>query len=191
MKHRAFLAFDITDHMRAELAQVSAVLAPKAKGVRWVKPELMHCTLRFFGDVEEELLMGRLSEVVAEAVRHQGPIHIVGRGIGVFPNWRYPRVLWAGLGGDTEAMISLHARLETAFEEFGFAHDPRALRLHLTLGRARSALKSCEPLIQLVEKLTDRNFGEFNVKALTLYKSELTKDGPVYTPLHPFPFGGK
>ena len=57
MKLRAFLAFDITEHMRAELAQVTAVLAPKARGVRWVKPELMHCTLRFFGDTEEELLL--------------------------------------------------------------------------------------------------------------------------------------
>lgn len=191
MKHRAFLAFDITDHMRAELAQVIGLLSTKTKGVRWVKPDLMHCTLRFFGEVDEDILDGRLSEVIAATVLHQAPIHILGEGIGCFPNWRYPRILWAGLGGDTEAMISLHARLEESFGEFGFQSDPRALRLHLTLGRAKSALKSCEPLIQVVEKLTDRRFGEFNVSALTLYKSVLTKDGPVYTALRKFPFGGR
>ena len=191
MKHRSFLAFDINEAMRSELSQVIALLSTKAKGVRWVKPELMHCTLRFFGEVEEETLTGRLSEVVSQAVLHQAPIHILGEGIGCFPNWRYPRILWAGLGGDTDAMISLHSRLEAAFEEFGFERDPRALRLHLTLGRAKSAIKGCEPLIQVVEKLTDRRFGEFNVSSLTLYKSVLTKEGPIYTPIRKFPFGGK
>ena len=68
MKHRSFLAFDINEAMRSELSQVIALLSTKAKGVRWVKPELMHCTLRFFGEVEEEILTGRLSEVVAQAV---------------------------------------------------------------------------------------------------------------------------
>jgi RNA 2',3'-cyclic 3'-phosphodiesterase len=191
MKLRAFLAFDITDKMRAELAQVIALLSPKAKGMRWVKPELMHCTLRFFGDVEEDLLLGKLSEVIAEEVRHQAPIHLAGQGIGVFPNWRYPRVLWAGLTGEAESMISLHARLEEAFSEFGFQKDPRALRLHLTLGRTKSPLKGCGPLMQVIEKLADRDFGGFPVTSLTLYKSVLTKDGPIYTALRSFPFGGK
>ncbi|HPQ81748.1 MAG TPA: RNA 2',3'-cyclic phosphodiesterase [bacterium] len=191
MKHRAFLAFDITDHMRSELAQLIGILSSKAKGIRWVKPELMHCTLRFFGDVDEELLLGKLSDVVAESVLHQAPIHLLGEGVGCFPNWRYPKILWAGLGGDTEAVISLHSRLEEAFGEFGLQRDPRSLRLHLTLGRAKSALRGCEPLIQVVEKLTDRKFGELNVSALTLYKSVLTKDGPVYTALRKFPFGGR
>jgi len=191
MKLRSFLAFDITDKMKAELSQLLALLSPKAKGVRWVKPELMHCTLRFFGDIEEELLLGRFSEVVENEVRHQGPIHLIGRGIGAFPNWRYPRILWAGLSGDADSMISLQARLEDAFKEFDFIKDPRTFRLHLTLGRARSALKGCEALMQLVEKLADKEFGEFNVSSLTLYKSVLTKDGPVYTALKNFPFGGK
>ena len=191
MKLRSFLAFDITDAMRAELSQVIALLSTKTKDVRWVKPDLMHCTLRFFGDVDEELLSGDLSGIIAETVLHQAPIHIVGEGIGVFPNWRYPEVLWAGLSGDTESMISLHSRLESAFEGFGFQRDPRTLRLHLTLGRAKGSLKGCATLSQTIEKLMDKRFGEMNVSSLTLYRSELKKDGPVYTALRKFPFGGK
>lgn len=189
MKIRSFLAFEITEKMRAELAQVIGLFASKTKGLKWVKPELMHCTLRFFGDVEEELLLGKLSDTIENEVKHQSPVHLVGRGIGVFPNWRYPRVLWAGLTGDAEAMISLKMRLDDAFREFGFQKDPRVFRLHLTLGRARSAVRDAEVLMQIVEKLADKDFGEFDVKDLTLYKSVLTKEGPIYTALKTFKLG--
>lgn len=189
MKHRSFLAFDITEKMRAELSQVIGLLSTKTHDIKWVSPERMHCTLRFFGEVEEELLLGKLSDVIENEVRHQSPVHIVGRGIGAFPNWRYPRVLWAGLVGDVEAMISLQAKLNESFREFGFQKDPRAFRLHLTLGRAKSPVKNAEALMQVVEKLADKEFGDMNVNNLTLYKSVLTKDGPVYTALKTFKIG--
>ncbi len=191
MKIRSFLAFDIPPKMKAELGSVIGLLSQKARDVKWVKPERMHCTIRFFGDVEEDLLTGKLSQVIEREVLHQAPVHLVGHGVGVFPNWRYPRVLWAGLAGETESVISLHAKLEHAFEELGLPHDPRRLRLHLTLGRARSPLRNCDALVHMVEKMAEYEFGEVDVNALTLYKSELTKDGPIYTALRTFPLGGK
>ena len=190
MKIRSFLAFDIPDKLKTEFASVIELLAPKVKGIRWLTPERMHCTLRFFGDVEEELLLGKLSDVIEREVRHQSPVHLEGHGIGVFPNWRYPRVLWAGLIGETDSMISLHAKLERAFSQFGFKNDPRALRLHLTLGRAKSAFKDKEALVTLVEKMAEREFSAFDVTELVLYKSDLTKEGPIYTALRRFPLGG-
>lgn len=189
MKIRSFLAFDITNKMKAELASVIAILSPKTKCVKWVRPELMHCTLRFFGEVEEELLLGDVSKTIKEQVKHQSPIHLEGRGVGAFPNWRYPRVLWAGLIGEVESMMSLQTRLEEEFENFGFEKDHRAFRLHLTLGRARSQMKNCQSFMQVVEKMADLNFGDVTVKSLTLYKSELAREGPIYTALSKFDFG--
>ncbi len=191
MKIRSFLAFDITDEMRSELAKVVQLLSPKIRDVKWIKPELMHCTIRFFGDVEEELLLGNVSKVIAREVKHQSPIKLIGRGIGVFPNWRYPRVLWAGLHGETESMMSLHAKLEEAFGEFGFKSDPRELRLHLTLGRAKKKFKDGKDLMGLVEKMGEKKYGEVVVDSLTLYKSELMKEGSIYTALKKFSLGGK
>ncbi len=192
MKIRSFLAFDLSDEVKGELKSLIALLEPKSKEVRWVQPERVHGTVRFFGDVEEELLLGKLSEVIARELRHQAPMHLVGRGLGVFPNWRYPKVLWAGLAGDTDAMRSLHRRLEEAFGEFGFAPDDREFRLHLTIGRAKKArFKGREALMQMVEKMADREFGEIAVDALVLYRSELTPDGPIYTPLKRFSLGGR
>jgi len=190
MKIRSFLAFDISDEMKKGLVSIISLLSSKVKGVKWIRPELMHCTVRFFGDVEEELLLGKLSNVIGQEVRHQSPISLVGRGVGVFPNWRYPKVLWAGLHGDTESVISLHAKLEEAFEDFGFKEDKRVLRLHLTLGRAKSKFKGGKTLMKVVEKLGEKEFGKIVVDSLTLYKSVLAKEGPIYTVLKRFPLGG-
>ncbi len=190
MKIRSFLAFDIPEELKAELGKLIELFAPKVKGVRWVKPELMHCTIRFFGDMEEELLLGDLAKRIEKEVRHQSPFRLAGHGVGVFPNWRYPRVLWVGLQGETETVISLHAKLEEAFSDMGIKKDPRILRLHLTLGRAKSPFKDSEPLVSMVEKMADTDIGDFTVNSLALYKSVLTPDGPIYTELKRFPLGG-
>lgn len=190
MKIRSFLAFDINDSMRNELSKIIDVLSIRVSGVKWVKPEQIHGTFKFFGDVEEEMLMNNVSNVVERELRKQAPFHLKGLGLGVFPNFRYPRIIWAGLSGDTEAAMSLHARVEKALADFKFKDDSRKLfRLHLTLGRAKSKLKSPESLVALVEKQVDRAFGEIEIDHLTLYKSVLTKEGAIYTPLRKFQFG--
>jgi len=191
MKIRSFLAFDIPDDVKTELAGVIEMLSPKVGGVKWVSPDRMHCTIRFFGSIEEDMLSGKLPRLIESEVRHQAPFTLAGHGLGVFPNWRYPRVLWAGLQGDTEAVISLHSKLERAFEEMGLRKDPRVLRLHLTLGRAKSPFKNSQELVKIVEKMADADFGEFTVDSLALYRSDLTKEGPIYTELKRFPLGGK
>ncbi|MBN1283050.1 MAG: RNA 2',3'-cyclic phosphodiesterase [Proteobacteria bacterium] len=189
MKMRSFLAFDIPEELKVELGKLIELFSPKVRGVKWVNPELVHCTIRFFGDVEEELLTGKLSRLIEQEVRHQSPFKLSGHGVGVFPNWRYPRVLWVGLQGETETVISLHARLEEAFADIGIRKDPRILRLHLTLGRARAPFKDSEALVSMVEKMTDTDLGEFTVDSLALYRSELTPKGPIYTVLERFPLG--
>jgi len=191
MKIRSFLAFDISEKMRTELASVISCLSEKANGLKWVEPSRMHCTLRFFGEVEEELLMGKISSVIERELLHQAPIHLMGHGIGAFPNWRYPKVIWAGLAGETEAMTQLQARLERAFEEFSFKKDKREFRLHLTLGRIKSRFGGRGELVNLVEKLAERKFGEIEIGNLTLYKSVLTREGPTYTALRRFTLGEK
>lgn len=190
MKVRAFLAFDINEEMRRDLAVIIGLLSGMVKGVKWISPEQMHGTVKFFGEVEEDLLLGRVSEIIEKELKHQSPIVLVGQGVGVFPNWRYPKILWAGLSGDAEAMISLHTRLEEAFDEFGFVKDKRKFRLHLTLGRAKSPLKGGTGVVSLVEKMTEKTFGKVTIDSLTLYKSDLTPEGPIYTVLKNFPLGG-
>lgn len=190
MKIRSFLAFDISDEMKTELITLIEVLATKAGDVKWLKPEHLHCTVKFFGDVEEELLLGSITKVLERELAHQAPIELEGIGIGVFPNWRYPRVIWAGLGGDTQAAKSLYTRIDAALESFHLKRDSRKdFRLHLTLGRVKSKIKDPSPLVSFVEKQVGRIFGKLTVNELVLYKSVLTKEGPIYTPLRKLKFG--
>lgn len=189
MKVRSFLAFDISDEMRQELAKVISLFAKKVSDVDWVRPELMHGTIRFFGEVEEELLLGKLSHVIESEVRHQSKIELFGRGIGVFPNWRYPKILWAGLSGDVDAVMSLYNRLEDEFESLGLKSDKRQLRLHLTLGRLNAGAPGMDTLVHLVEKMSDREFGNIEVGELVLYQSVLQRTGPIYTVLKKFKLG--
>jgi 2'-5' RNA ligase len=176
--------------MKEELGKIIDVMSTKIQGVKWVHSGIVHCTMKFFGDVEEDLLMGKISQTIEEELKNQAPFKLKGVGIGVFPNWRYPRVIWAGLVGDTETATSLYQRLETALENFPLKKDSRkTFRLHLTLGRAKSKLKDVSSLVTFVEKQVDRAFGDFEVDHLTLYKSVLTKEGPIYTPLKEFKFG--
>jgi 2'-5' RNA ligase len=115
----------------------------------------------------------------------------MGVGVGVFPNWRYPRVIWAGLSGDVDETIELHNKLENAFVAYKIKRDERAFRLHLTLGRAKSPLKNPSALVGLVEKLGGKEFGDIHIDQLILYRSQLTREGPIYTALKKFPLKGQ
>ncbi|MFH1874876.1 MAG: RNA 2',3'-cyclic phosphodiesterase [Pseudomonadota bacterium] len=190
MEIRSFLAFDINDALKKELGQLIELLEPKAKGFKWLKPDNMHCTLKFFGNIDEDLLLGDISKNIQAVLDEEPPLDFVGVGVGVFPNWRYPRVIWTGLTGDVEQVICLHAKLEEKFLKFNIQKDPRAFRLHLTIGRTKSALKNPEGLVTLLEKLAGKEFGSIHVDNLVLYKSELTKDGPIYTALKTFSLRG-
>lgn len=190
MKIRSFLAFDIPDDMKTELAGLIDILSSKAQGVRWMNPANIHCTIKFFGDVEEDVLNGPIAAAVERQLAHQAPFGLDGIGIGVFPNWRYPRVIWAGLTGDTETATSLYTRIDAALRDFHIKPDNRkAFRLHLTLGRVKSKIKDPSALVSFVEKQVGRHFGRVVVSRLVLYKSVLTKEGPIYTPMREFAFG--
>lgn len=187
MNMRVFLAFNVSEEAKKELSKAVSVLSPKIKGVKWVDPNKMHCTVKFFGDIEEGLL-SEVSNIIENETNELAKINLDCMGVGVFPNWRYPKVIWAGLAGETDKVTELHDRLNKKLERFNFQKDKRALRLHLTLGRAKSPIKNSKTFMNLIEKMTEKEFGKVEVNSLTLYKSVLTKEGSIYTHLREFPF---
>ncbi|MBU4484900.1 RNA 2',3'-cyclic phosphodiesterase [bacterium] len=187
-KVRAFLAFDIPKHVTQELQNVVEQMDGKAKGVQWVKPEQYHCTIKFFGDVDEDVLTGALTRSIQETLVGKTKVKVACKGVGVFPNWRYPKVIWAGLVGDTYELINLHGECEDDFEKLGIERDQRTFRMHLTIGRAKS-IKNTSALMRYVEKLVNKSFGEINIDKLILYRSQLTKSGPIYTVVREFLLG--
>jgi 2'-5' RNA ligase len=176
---RAFLALEIGSTMRERLAELQESLAQRVRGVRWVRPEGIHLTLRFLGQGSAAAL-DRLKRPLADAAQACPAGDAWMRGLGVFPERGAPRVLWIGLGLPEPALL-LQAACERAALEAGFPREDRPFKPHLTLGRWRDRAPRPE--------LPDADLGTTPLERLVLYRSQLKPTGAVYTALDAFPLG--
>lgn len=186
---RAFLAVDPPEEIFREIIKIQERLRKTIKGdIRWVRPEGIHLTLKFFGYVYQSDV-ANISLVVKNNVAGMKALTLNVRNLGAFPTVTRPRVLWLGIDGDTEALISLQAKTDTGFHEYGFKKEERPFRPHLTLARVKEP-KELVGLAEAVKKNEDYVAGSFTVNGLTLFKSDLRPTGALYTKLSDFPFPG-
>ena len=177
---RCFVAIDLPRPVRNHLANVTTPLRERFD-VKWVRPEAMHLTLLFAGDIDEAAADG-LAEAVRSVALPATPMLSLQR-FGCFPPKGVPRVLWVGLDGDVAAVVALHDALAEATAPLGLAADRRGFTPHVTVGRLRSAFGAMalrDQAAALDDQLKPKPFA---AEALTLYHSELTPNGPRYEPL--------
>lgn len=190
---RAFIAIKLSDELRGHIGEVQAELKRRAfgrDGLGWVRPEGIHLTLRFLGDIAEERVEA-LGALLRDVAVEMMPFGLEARGIGAFPNLRAPRVIWLGLHGTPESMEALRhiqARVEEGVAGLGFPREPREFTAHLTLARVRDR-QSGAALAKVLEANQDRAVGSFIATSVGLIKSELRSAGAVYTTLVEVPFG--
>jgi RNA 2',3'-cyclic 3'-phosphodiesterase len=186
---RAFLALDPPAEILARVGILQERLRGLIRGdIRWVRPEGIHLTLKFFGDISPADV-GRIAAIVAAAAANQRPLSLSLGGVGVFPDPRRPRVLWLGLNGDLPPLLSFQQGLERALAGIGFPPEGRPFRAHLTLARIRSP-RGLTGLGPVLEKGGAAAAGGFVAAAVGLWRSELTPRGAIYTRLHDFPLAG-
>jgi 2'-5' RNA ligase len=141
----------------------------------------MHLTLRFLGDIEEAQLP-EIVTIVRSASKETVNFSLNARGIGVFPNFRAPRVIWMGIEGELDPLRRIHHRLGEELAPLGFPPEERPIAGHLTLGRVAERISS--PLLQrAVSTVGQIESGIFKVDRICLIKSDLKPTGPVYTRL--------
>ena len=186
---RAFLAADPPPEILERIAAIQRELKKTVQGsIAWVRPEGIHLTLKFFGNIAPEQAEVIVTEV-RRAVSGTSPLSLCGRSLGVFPDLRRPRVIWLGLDGDVARLTAMQEKIEAGLETRGFAREERSFRAHLTLAR----IKDGRGLVGLEQALKNPRFqeaGDFVVDKLTLFRSELTPKGAIYTRLATFPFAG-
>lgn len=151
--------------------------------VRWARPENVHLTLRFLGDVQQEDL-GDLCAALEEACAKHTPFDASLSGLGAFPSERRARILWAGIGAGSERLRSLAADLDAVLSPLGFEREERAYTPHLTLGRVRHQPANLD-LPQIAWDL------RFLVRRVELVESTLTPEGSVYRIVQAFILKGK
>ncbi|MGE5529226.1 MAG: RNA 2',3'-cyclic phosphodiesterase [Patescibacteria group bacterium] len=158
---------------RAALTRLEG-LRPGSRGVRWVKPDQLHLTLKFLGETQEGLLPS-LEAALAGVASASTPIYLGLGGGGVFPPAGPPRVVWLAVTPGPE-LADLAARVERALAPLGFAPERRPFRPHLTLGRAEAGAVFDREL--LARELQTE---PVMVDKFSLVQSELRPGGAVYT----------
>ncbi|MCJ8502183.1 RNA 2',3'-cyclic phosphodiesterase [Desulfatitalea alkaliphila] len=178
---RTFIAFPLPDHLVRLAGDLQAELKDHGLDLRWVRPANIHLTLKFLGEIPSQRV-AKVTDAMQAAGRETPPLSLMVQGMGVFPGIRAPKVLWVGLGGATEALGRMQARLEERLAEVGFAPERRPFKAHLTLARIKARLDA-DRLLQGLQAAGGYAPRPFEVQEMVLYRSELRPRGAVYTPL--------
>jgi 2'-5' RNA ligase len=152
--------------------------------VRWVKPDCFHLTLKFFGEMSEEKLPLVADFLAKTAVRH-GAFSLELGGLGAFPNFKNPRVLFVPVESSGGPLKELAADIEKTARIFGLNPEENSFKAHVTLGRVKSN-SGLEAVLEKLKTLTVVPLGTMPVESFFLYQSHLTAEGPVYTRLREF-----
>jgi len=178
---RSFVAVSISEGARREISELLGRLRHDAgPAVRWVKPELMHLTLAFLGEVSQDFLESAKSQLSEVARRHQA-FAMQLKGLGAFPIPSRARVVWIGTEQGKGDVCSLQADVVKALGSVGYQPERRSFSPHLTISRLR--------MPDDVSKAVAVQFAteSFTIERVVLFRSVLAPAGPVYTVLAEFP----
>jgi len=176
---RAFIAIDLPESVKSFLSEAQETLKLYGFRVKWIRPQNIHLTLKFLGDTATADI-DKIVEAMTLAARNRPVVSLTAKGIGVFPNVRRPRVIWAGLNGQLEILSGLQQTLDACLADLGFARERRAFKSHLTLGRVKGNIASGR-MKAAIDKLKEFESESFEINQIILFKSELRPSGAVYT----------
>lgn len=179
---RTFIALPIPDDVREALSAAITELKSRNPSIKWVNPDKIHLTIKFLGDIAEDLIKPISMELDRTLERFQ-ELDLGVTGLGVFPGMRRPRVVWAGLEGETRELVEMARSVDAMCERFGIRRDRRPFSPHITLGRLK-----IPSMVDLGIHLTEKGY---RAKEVIFFRSELLPQGARYTILHTSNLGHK
>ncbi len=154
--------------------------------VKWVRPENLHITLKFLGDINEESI-DTIAQKLSELSANHWAFQVELKTIGAFPNLKRPNALWIGIT-KTTALEALHRGIEEGMSTAGFKKEDRPFTPHLTIARVKG-MRDYHGLYEKLKALSDKDFGVCDTAEIVLMKSDLMPGGAKYMRLKSFPFG--
>jgi 2'-5' RNA ligase len=182
---RAFVAIELSENIRSALTQAQSHLKHSGIDAKWVAKDNIHLTLKFLGDMADE----RLAEVKTSIDRVASsfkPFELTIKGMGAFPETGFPEIIWAGIGKGAKESADIAKKVDIELSKLGFKPETRLFTAHVTIGRVRATGNKKA----YKNKAPSANKSDFSVDApqivtfITLFRSKLTSDGPVYTKIH-------
>ena len=172
---RTFLALELPDSVKTRLSATIDLLSRRTSGIRWVKPDSLHITLKFFGEVDES----KTREILL-ALNGIGDCYtampVKLKEFDAFPDRRHPRVLVASVHEEVDNIKTIFHDIENRLESAGIEKEKRDFVPHITLGRVREAL----PVLKQHTEPLDQTL--FYIDNLVLYSSTLTREGAIHEP---------
>jgi len=185
---RSFIAIELPEDIRHQIKLIQdkfKLVDPSSS--KWVDPDKIHLTLKFLGNITASQI-NTINNSVAETLTGKNKFRLILGNPGAFPDKKRVRILWVGVDGDLQPLNVIQQELDTNLEPSGFEAEKRSFRPHLTLARIYDnvSIERRQALGNLCDSIISDNKSSFEVSAIVLFKSELTRSGPMYTKLNSF-----
>ena len=180
---RSFIAIELPDELKSALARLQAQMKSTTQApVKWSDPYAIHLTLKFLGNIGIDKI-DEITRAIESAARGIPPFHLEVKRLGVFPNPRRVQIAWVGISGEVDHLSQLQQHIESNLARLGFAPESRAFTPHLTLARLRdrASLDERQSFGQLIAGTSFEKVFGFNVDSIDLMRSQLTREGAVYS----------
>lgn len=176
---RLFLAISLTPEVRHAIVDATAPLRAIAPNLSWVLESQLHLTVKFLGEQSEEVAT-QVANVMRPVGERNRAIGVEVGGIGAFPNFRRPRVVWIGVTPDPKLEL-LHHDVESVCESLGLPVAGKPFRPHLTLARVKPRSADLRTLRELAKAAREVDYvEEIVIDRVDLMESELTTSGSRY-----------
>ena len=191
---RTFIAVnipvDIKQNLQEEIDRLRALI--RGENVRWVRPEGIHLTLKFLGEISDSSL-GEIHQTLEREVEKHPTCTLRVGGFGCFPNRRRPRVLWIGITEDKGTLAQVQSSIHEKLVPLGFEKEERPFHPHLTLGRVRRNVSKSDlnQLQDAVNEFVVGQIGKFEVREIHLIESILKPSGAEYSTLGEYTLGSR
>lgn len=180
-KIRTFIAISLPEFVLQTIGQAQDTLRGSGLNIRWVRKEGIHLTLKFLGDINRDNVE-KIKATMEQATNGFSSLTLMAEGIGVFPDFRRPRVIWVGISGDVQVLFDLQDDLESQLKTLGFPKEKRPFKGHLTMGRVKGRVDKTK-FREALEGLRGFKTDAFTVQSVVLFQSTLRPQGAVYTRL--------
>ncbi|MDD4202803.1 MAG: RNA 2',3'-cyclic phosphodiesterase [Candidatus Omnitrophica bacterium] len=183
---RIFIGLDICDTFKKEIVKVHEMVEETGAFIRWVNLANLHITCKFLGEINEEYIP-KIEDLIFDVVRNVEPFEITLGELGAFPNIDMPRIIWVGIGQNQHKVELLSEKILKECSKLGFPdNDEVPFKAHITIGRVsypkdKRALASVLRDFKLKPEIC-------RIKAIKLFESEITAEGPIYSTIYEAPF---
>ena len=181
---RTFIAVDLNPRIKKTIKHIQNYLDRANCDVKWVKPENIHLTLKFLGDINIKEI-DALTQLLSNLLQNIKPIETEFTLLNAFPDISQPHIIWAGLKDDSQKIAHLVKFLEKSLGRIGFKEEQKPFRPHITIGRIRTQ-NNISNLSHALSDYTVPDTQTQTIKHITLYKSTLTSHAPIYDKLATF-----